>query len=52
MAARSLQNQRFAFSKVPVSLGHPDRQPKHLALKHRLVHLGHQRGQGAVVHAA
>jgi hypothetical protein len=40
MAARSLENQRFAFVKVLVSLGHRDRQPKYLALKRRLVHLG------------
>ena len=52
MATSSLQDQRFAVGKVSVPLGGSDRQPKHLALKHGLVHLGHQRGQGLVVHAA
>ena len=45
MAARSLENQRFAVGEVSVSLGGRDRQPQHLALELRLVHLGPRCGR-------
>ncbi len=51
MAASARQDQGFTVGLAPVGERSGDRQPQHLALKLWLVHLGHQRNQGAVVHA-
>ena len=52
MAARCRQHQGFAVGQVTIGTRGGGRQSKHLALKRRLVHFGHQRSQGVVVHRA